>query len=222
LKEAFAMSVPRYTALVACALALTLVSACGKKVSKTPQVAASSNAETSKAAPGAEIDPCSLLSKAQAQTILGEPVTDGRVDKEVGFAPGKRCSYFTSAPIETRGGKYEVYVEVYDTPTFKQEGSYFKSPTEYYKRSRKSQLAETGPDAAKDVSGIGESAFWQPAPGTLNVLDRGVYLILNVHADFHIPPGPSDKVDAEEEAAELQAATQMAKTVVLPKLESLN
>lgn len=219
------MSLRRYTPLVACALALTLVTACGKKASETSQAsapAAASSAVASKAMPGSAIDPCSLLSKADALAILGEPVTDGREDKEVGFAPGKRCSYFTSAPIETRGGKYEVYVEVYDAPTFKTEGSYFKSPTKYYERSRKSQLAETGPDAAKDVSGVGESAFWQPAPGQLNVLDRGVYLIVNVHADFHIPPGPSDKVDAEEEAAELQAAIKTAKTIVLPKLESLN
>ena len=55
----------------------------------------------------------------------------------------------------------------------------------------------------------------------LAVLDRGVELDLAVHANFHIPPGPGERVDAEEDAAELHAATDLAKTIVLPRLEKL-
>jgi len=169
----------------------------------------------------AAIDPCRLLTKVDAKKVLGAPVTNARVHHEVGFAPGTSCSYFTSAPVAKAGGTWEVSVEVYDMATFKQKGSYFKSPESYFYRSRDA-LMSTSHHGVKDVnavSAVGEAAFWQSAPGLLNVLDRGVYLILNVHANFHIPLGPSEKVKAEEDAAELHAARNLANNVVLPRLE---
>ncbi len=168
------------------------------------------------------IDPCSLLSKHDARKILGESVKDARRSKDVGFAPGNKCSYLTSAPMEKRGGVYGVYVEVFDAATFKKDGSYFKSPTQYFQRSRKAAMS-TG-NKAKPVNepGIGDAAYWQRSGGILNILDHGIYLLVSVHADFHIPPGPSAKVDAEESAAERKAARNVARTIVLPKLRHPN
>lgn len=171
-------------------------------------------------ASAAAIDPCRLLTKTDAEKVLGAPVKDAKIYHDVGTL-GTSCSYVTSAPIAKAGGTLWVELEVFDMATFKQKGSYFKSPENYFYRSRDAMLS-AGHNKLKDVStvnAVGEAAFWQPAPGLLHVLDRGVYLILSVHANFHIPLGPGEKVEAEEVAAELQAAKNLANNVLLPRLE---
>ncbi len=202
---------------VTIALGLTL------SFSAAASYAGSGKAKTAvkvKAPLAAAIDPCRLLTKADAKKVLGAPVTDAKVYHDVGV-PGTRCSYFTSAPIAEAGWSGVVSVEVYDMATFKRKGSYFKSPENYFYRSRDALMSTShhGVNDVSTVNAVGEAAFWQPGPGLLNVLDRGVYLVLSVHANFHIPLGPGEKVDVEEDAAQLHAAKNLANHVVLPRLE---
>lgn len=207
---------------LACAALVFALAACGQSETKKDEgsKSASAAAEPASAAPAA-IDPCRLLTKSDAKAALGAAVKDARAYRDVGFAPGTRCTYFTAAPIEVAGGVWSVSVEAYDAATFKAQDSYFKSPADYFRRNRDALRAAAGKDAVTDVPGIGTAAFWQPAPGLLHVLDRGVYLTLGVHADFHIPPGSSEQVHAAEAAAEKAAAEKLAKEVVLPRLEKL-
>ncbi len=168
----------------------------------------------------AAINPCRLLTKADAKKVLGAPVTDAKIYHDVGV-PGTSCSYSTSAPVAEAGWTGVVSLDIYDMATFKQKGTYFKSPENYFYRSRDA-LMSTSQHGAMDVravNAVGEAAFWQPGAGLLNVLDRGVYLTLSVHANFHIPLGPGEKVKAEEDAAQLHAAKDLANNVVLPRLE---
>ncbi|SMF81020.1 hypothetical protein SAMN06265365_13942 [Tistlia consotensis] len=164
------------------------------------------------------LDPCALFTQAEAEQVLGGKVVQ-RHDQEVGFSPGTICSYDTVASPDQVGGAYGASLELYDAVVFAQQGSYFASPEQYFHRNREAQGAT--PPGVEDIAGVGEAAFWLPAPGQLHVLDHGVYLVLSVHANFHIPPGPSDQVDAEERAAETKAAKQLATGVVLPALETL-
>ncbi len=200
--------------------AVTGAIALGLTLSFTAAASYAGSGKAKTAAPAAAINPCRLLTKADAKKVLGAPVTDAKVYHDVGV-PGTSCSYFTSAPIAEAGGTGAVSVDVYDMATFKQKGSYFKSPENYFYRSRDA-LMSTSHHGVQDVSivnAVGEAAFWQPGPGLLNVLDRGVYLILSMHANFHIPLGPGEKVKAEEDAAQLHAARNLANHVVLPRLE---
>lgn len=210
-----------FTAIATCTIAGVLAASCGPSGSGKKQGAEASGkpaaARTATAATG-PIDPCKLLTKAEAQKILGAPVKDAMITHDVGFAPGTKCSYFTAAPMEVAGGVWSVSVEVFDQATFDKQGSYFKSPSQAYHRGYKAATS-VSTNEVKDVAGLGDSAYWNGH--VLAVLDRGVELDLAVHANFHIPPGPGKKVDAEEDAAELHAATDLAKTIVLRRLERL-
>ena len=210
-----------YARIATCVIAAGLAASCGPSDSGKKQSAESAGkAESAKtdAAVTGPIDPCTLLTKAEAQKILGAPVADARVTHDVGFAPGTRCSYFTSAPIEEAGAVWSVWVEVFDQATFDKQGSYFKSPSQAYQRGYKAAKS-VSTNTVKDIAGVGDSAYWNGQQ--LTVLDRGVEVDLSVHANFHIPPGPGEKVDAEENADELHAATDLAKSIVLPRLEKL-
>jgi hypothetical protein len=212
----------REVVIGACLVAAALMMGCGSSSSGTNPAAGKSNgAEPGAAAEGitTAINPCTLLTRADAKQILGAPVTEGKITSEVGMAPGTRCSYLTSAPIETAGGTWGVSVEVYDQSTFNARGSYFKSPAIYFQRNHDATKASPHTELM-DVKGVGTAAYWTGLG--LHVLDRGVYLVITVHANFHIPPGPGEKVRAEEDAAELHAATNVANTLILPRLEKLN
>lgn len=205
-------------ATAAVAMSVSVVS-CGPSGSKKNQTSKDSSAaapDKKNAATAVAINPCALLTKADARKILGAAVTDGRITEDVGFAPGTACTYFTSAPIEVAGGTWSVAVEVYDQATFDSKGSYFKSPTLYFHRNYKAMKSVTN-SGLKDVKDVGAEAYW--SGGQLYVLDRGVVLVFTLHAKFDIPPGPRDKVDAEVDAAALQASIDLAKNVVLPRLE---
>lgn len=223
----------RYMTIVACLIAAGLAASCspggsGKKQdaasgnggSATEAATPSSNGETATrvAAVKGPIEPCKLFTKMDAQKVLGVPVSDGRISHDTGFAPGTQCSYFSLASADDPGGNWGASLDVSDQATFEKQGSYFKSPTQYFQRTRKGMNAVPA-SRVKEVKGVGDDAYWEG--GHLYVLDRGVALEFRVNANFHIPPGPSEKVDAEEDAAELQAARSLAKSVVLPKLEKM-
>lgn len=217
------MMVRNPTGPVLCfAVALVVLAACGQSEEKTGKVtAADGQGGAAKPAAAAAIDPCALLTKADAAAVLGEAVTDARKKTVVGFAPGHSCAYFSAAPMEEAGAVWSVKVTVYDAATFKAEDSYFASPTVFFNRTRKAQMDVKSKNPPRDIAGVGDAAFWQPVPGVLNILDRGVYLAVSVHANFHIPPGTSDEVHAAEEAAGLKAATGLAQKTLLPRLETL-
>ena len=210
----------RYGTIAACVTAGALAASCGPSDSSKKENSASSHktAPSRMAAAAGPIDPCKLLTKADARKVLGAPVTDGRTTHEVGFAPGTRCSYFTSAPMEVAGAVWSVSLVVFDQATFKKQGSYFASPTVYFERTRRASKAVSTTNLV-DIPGIGDAAFWQGQ--MLHVLDRGVYLVVNVKANFHIPPGTKEKVEPAEDAAELAAAKSLASTVILPRLDKL-
>lgn len=228
------MFAKRYAVISVCAMA-ALAMSCGPSDSgktKTEQAAAKAapaaktNAPAAEAkapaaeakAPAAAIDPCALLTKEEARKILGAAVKDGKRQDVGTFAPGTSCQYLTSAPIEEAGGTWGVTVEVYDQATFDKRTSYFKSPAMAFHRNHKAMKLDANSHLV-DIKDVGDEAYW--TGGHLYVLDRGVELVFTVHAKFHIPPGPGEKVDAEEDAAELHASTDLAKNIVLPRLEKM-
>lgn len=207
-------------ALLGCALAV--LAACGPSDDKKSDAGKEEPARTAAAAKpaSAAIDPCTLLTRADARKALGAAVGAARQGKLTGFAPGHSCAYYTAAPIEQAGAVWSVKVGVYDPATFKAEDSFFASPTVFFQRTRKAQLDMKSKNPPRDMAGIGDAAFWQPIPGVLNILASGVYLTVSVHADFHIPPGTTEQVHAAEEAAELKAATDLAQKTLLPRLQT--
>src|SRR5512146_395476 len=85
----------------ACLMAAGLLMSCGSGGSGTNPAAGESKGAGPGAAGGgiaAAINPCTLLTRADARKILGAPVNEGKITNEVGMAPGTRCSYITSAP----------------------------------------------------------------------------------------------------------------------------
>src|SRR5512146_2905484 len=82
-------------------IAAALLMSCGSGSPGTNPAAGKSNGAGPGAAGGgitAAINPCTLLTRADARKILGAPVNEGKITNEVGMAPGTRCSYITSAP----------------------------------------------------------------------------------------------------------------------------
>jgi hypothetical protein len=164
------------------------------------------------------IDPCLLVTRADAQRLLGAPVKPAIRSDVVLMATGRECRYVTSASMASSGSTWGIDILVYDDATIgKSDSSMFKSARDYFRRDM-AALHSSGTTLVP-ISNLGDQAYWQPGTDLLHVLDHGVYVMLDVDADFHIPPGPGGQVDRELDAAKRAAEVTLAQDTILPRLK---
>lgn len=121
-------------------------------------------------------DPCMLITPAEAEAILGEPVKAPISKKVVGLAPGLSCTYLTAAPLAKRGGVGSLKLIVYDSETMKENDSLFDSPEAWFRKFFKAR--RTG--KVEPVPNLGQEARWTPGSDSLHVLVKGAYLVLQI------------------------------------------
>ena len=92
------------------------------------------------------IDPCSLVTRAEAEALLGAPVAGP--EKTAARGQFVQCRYLARGGPEA--GRLTVQVHAVDL------------------RSKRRAFKDSG-EAARPVTGIGDEAFWAPAMGALYV-----------------------------------------------------
>ena len=121
-------------------------------------------------------EPCSLITKEEAEAILGEAVKAPRTGKVVGMAEGVKCEYFTAAPIAKRGGTGMVKLTMFTKDTL--GGGLFSSPENYFERRFKA--SNKAGAKLEEISGLGEQAYWDSKSNVLHILAKDMYLLLSV------------------------------------------
>ncbi len=160
---------------------------------------------------GASPDVCSLFTRADAEGLFGQTVSDG-IARTTMFPAGESCRYsFTE-----KGDSYGITVRISTSVAIREEGIN-DSAADVMTRQKKARKA--GGHAAetfRPVSGLGDDAFWN---GTdLWVLQGDDLLIIKVHS---VLEGSFKDMTAARKAGEEQdlALSQKAAKTVLPRLK---
>jgi len=167
--------------------------------------------------PARAFEPCALVTKAEAEKIMGEEVTDPIPAKVTGMAAGNRCAYRTAAPLAQRGGVGTLQVVVYDPETMAQEGILFKTPREYFLKNR--GALEKSSKNLQDVPGLADQAFWLPGADTLHLLAGELYLQLQVKDLVKMEGKTMSDLTQKLSAHRLELSTRIARDLVLPRLK---
>lgn len=107
------------------------------------------------AGPVQGVGPCDLLTKAEAEGLLRETLSDGRPGK-TSMPAADTCKY----TYKKKGATYGVTLKVATTGALKQE-NFFTSAQDVFSRQKKARMASA--DTAKKmqvIPGLGDDAFW--------------------------------------------------------------
>ncbi len=92
----------------------------------------------------------------------------------------------------------------------------FKNATDYFRRDM-AALQSSGTKLVP-IQNLGDQAYWQPGPDLLHVLDHGIYIMLDIDGDFHVPPGIGNLPDEQLDSAKRAAEITLAQDTILPRL----
>ena len=160
---------------------------------------------------GASSDACGLYTRADAEGLFGQTVSDG-IARTTMFPAGESCRYsFTE-----KGDSYGITVRISTSSAIREEGIN-DSAADVMTRQKKARTA--GGHAAetfRPLQGLGDDAFWN---GTdLWVLQGDDLLIIKVHS---VLEGSFKDMAAARKAREEQdlSLSQKAAQTVLPRLK---
>jgi len=163
------------------------------------------------------IKPCSLITKQEAQKLIGEKVKQPKEKLIKGMAAGKQCTYLTSAPIADRGIVGSLTIIIYDAKTMKEYNSFFKSPKEYFDKvigaSKKSNIEMV------EIKECGKKAYWQPNIYKLHVLTENLYITLKVMGIKKFTGKDRKELDKKMSEFRKKKSVDAIKNYVLPKLK---
>lgn len=146
------------TRLFAALLAVTFLTGCFENTS--PDIA------TKPTEDARSINPCSLLTREEIATAMGQQVTEASVRT----SPKPNCRYAV--------GEGSVTIFVFNDP----------SAAGAFQTGKRMQDAQ--PEA---VSGVGDEAYWSPGIKTLNILKGKVYLTVQYYG---VRSGSKDSMQA--------------------------
>lgn len=165
----------------------------------------------SSAQAGPAPEACGLYTRADAEGLFSQTVSDG-ISRTTMFPAGESCRYsFTD-----KGDSYGVTVRISTTAAIREEGIN-DSAADVMTRQKKTRKA--GGHAAetfRPVSGLGDDAFWNG--NDLWVLQEDTLLIISVHS---VLKGSFKDMDAARDARKEQdlALSQKAAQILLPRLK---
>ncbi len=157
------------------------------------------------------LDACSLLTKADAESLLNQASSSQKAGK-VSAPAGSQCTYF----FKKKGGTCSAKLKVSSSEEIKSEGI-FKSARDVFDRQKKARMANA--DTAqkmRSVGGLGDEAFWNGYD--LWVLKGGYLLTILVQDQL---PGSFKSKEAMEKAWAEQDfnLSQRAASVILLKIK---
>jgi hypothetical protein len=154
---------------------------------------------------------CDLLTKAEAESLLRETLSDGRPGK-TSMPAADTCKY----TYKKKGATYGVTLKVATTTALKQE-NFYSSAQDVFSRQKKARMASA--DTAKKmqvIPGLGDDAFWN---GYDLWILKGPYFVNIISSSFL--PGSYPNTAAMEKARYDQdlLITRKIAEKVLPKLK---
>lgn len=161
------------------------------------------------------IDPCELVTRADAEQLLGVRVKPAVRRKTVLMATGRQCRYTEVATTSSAGDGRSVELTVYDNASIRAYDPMFKNVGDYFRRDMDA-LRHSGTRLVP-MPGLGEKAYWQPGTDLLHVLDRGVYFMLEVNI-LVTSPAIGETTRQQLEAATQAAEINLARNTILPRL----
>lgn len=164
------------------------------------------------------IDPCGLITRAEAAALLAEEVDEPRTKLVQAMAAGRSCTYFTSAPIEKRGGKGSLKLIAYDPQTMAEHGIAFKSPVKYFHKNL-SVMKKHG-KGVEEISGLGDGAAWTPSSGVLHVLAGDLYFTLEIRDLVKMSAKTRTELDQKLAQHRKELSLKAAKDYILPRLKA--
>ncbi|MBT4512565.1 MAG: hypothetical protein HOC20_10205 [Chloroflexi bacterium] len=156
-----------------------------------------------------EIDPCTLITKQDAESLLGEEVGDAWQQEAIAPA-GKSCSYSTQEMATSK----KATVTIHSSALIAAEGI-FDSAQDAYDRHKRAVLgSDYGKELFQAIDGLGSDACWD---GMLRILQDDLYITLEVASL------PVEGASSSEELQEMQnvktiAAERTLAQIVLNRL----
>ncbi len=175
--------------------------------------ACNAHRSTNAGAPVAGIDPCSLVTRADAERILQAHVEPAIHRETVLMATGYQCRYIIADHGHQTQG---IAITVYDDVHIQTQDTLFKNAADYFHRDMRA-LRGSGTRLVA-IKGLGTAAYWQPGQDLLHLLDHGVYVMLDVEIGSATPAGPEQTSNSQNEAAKRAADIALARESILPRL----
>lgn len=167
--------------------------------------------------PSLALTPCQLLTHADAEQILGEPVAEPRLTEVVGMAAGQKCFIHTAAPLAQRGGVGAISLISYDKATMESKDGLFTSPQKFFERILSVQKSSK-PENISEISGLGDKAFWSANGDTLHCLKGDHYLTLEVRDLIKMSAPNRQELDQKLSQHRRALTEKVMKQYVLPRL----
>jgi len=131
------------------------------------------------------------------------------------MATGHQCRYTAAPTASSAEAGQSIELTVYDNASIRAHDPMFKNAGDYFRREMNA-LRHSG-TTLMPVPGLGEKAYWQPGTDLLHVLDRGVYILLEVNIHFTSSKTGGTKRQLRETATQA-AEIDLARNTILPRL----
>jgi len=100
-------------------------------------------------------NPCDLFTKAEAEMMFRETVSDGQTGKTV-MPTANTCKY----SFKKNGAAYGVTIKIATSDALRQEG-FYSSAKDLFTRQKKARMSsEDTAKKMKVIQGLGDDAFW--------------------------------------------------------------
>jgi|GEM_PF-4240555 len=108
----------------------------------------------------AGVNPCLLFSKIDAESILGEKVSDGKVIDDAVIFGAQGCNYSYIKEDFGVKAKYGIIVNIASSEALRQGGLYSSAKEAFVKRKNALLNSAYGKEKTKSVSGLADDAIW--------------------------------------------------------------
>jgi hypothetical protein len=163
------------------------------------------------------LDPCQLLTKQEAEKVLGTAVKPGRLNSSGTLFGTLSCEYLTVDRFEKSGS---VTVMVGTTAFMKANDAIFESAKEKYEKEKQAHIqalkAQHKGKSFDAIEGLGDDAYWNGVG--LSILKGETYLSIRVSASSGLHAKSAHKLAKKSSEKNLALSKEIAQ-IVLPKLQ---
>jgi hypothetical protein len=160
---------------------------------------------------GASSDACGLYTRADAEGLFSQTVSEG-ISRTTMFPAGESCRYSFTA----KGDSYGITVRISTTTAIREEGINDSVADVMSRQKKARQAGGHAAETYRPVPGLGDDAFWNGSD--LWILQGDVLVVVTVHS---VLEGSFKDMTAAKKAREDQdlALSQKAAQTVLPRLK---